>query len=779
MSFNFSQTAGTSGETSIVISATSTTDIEDRIENYTIANNSGNSVVMSVMQKAYVPTEKYINLYPSSITWDGSGGTASLQIQSNDDWVITSNSWIELSRFGEADRGLPHNTISGNGNTIIGIRALENTGTTRTGGITGRCSSDSSISATTTVVQSAYTKPYIQLSYYSINCDSTGTTSSFTITSNVDWYIVVDERWTSVNTESGSGNANITFTVDENTSSFARSCDIAVYARDYGIKVSLTINQDATQLKPYITLSPDRFVVSDKGSTGNTIHVSANCSYDITTEANWITLHSSSGSGDGTVTFDTDPAPLVKFNTGLIEFSNSALSRTVTVERQGEEPYLYCDKSSITVGLDGGVTQFYVYSNVDWAVRVVVGEGKEWFSVEPDYGKLNDKVIVKVEISEVPRTGNIAIMNLEYGLSWYIKVNQKENNKIFYTTNDGNVTSYSTGQYFGDALITNNTYRDGQGVMVFDRDVTFLPQDAFRAQSYSNKLTSIDLPDTIETFGDYSVNHTLGVFEGQDLLVKDINDFFTDSVKYIGYGVFKGCSGLYGDLVLPDSVRFISTNSLLAPEVFRGTSITSVKLQDNIESVPNNIFRDCTSLSSVTIGHSATTIGGSAFRGCTSLEEIVIPNNVTGISSYSFANCTSLKSVVFSSGLMVIFQYGFSGCTSIVELDLPASYPDDMVPDNVFKDCTNLRKITYRKTDFISSDRLGEFIGCTSINEMYFYSQYPPSLANQSGQYFSFPDIPSYGVVHHKPVIEGQTNTYQSWKIRYSQFANWDFIDDL
>lgn len=334
MSFNISSTAGTSGVSTIQVSASATTDVVTKVENYTLTN-SGKSITMQIIQKPVVPLNKYINLVPSAITIDSSGGTASLQIQSNDNWVIGSEGWIQLSRYAEQDRGSVSMELSGNGNTILGIKATENTGSTRNGTITGYCLSNTALTASTTVSQTGnYVAPYITLSYNSISCDYTGITSSVTVSSNIDWYASVDESWITISPSSGSGNGTISFVVNQNNTSIVRSCDIAVYDVVYGIKTLLTIRQSESEEKPYIVLDPDSFIVQESGSTGNTIHVSANCSYDITTDTDWITLNSSSGSGDGTVTFDTDPAQLIKFNTGLIEFSNSALSRYVTVERQ-------------------------------------------------------------------------------------------------------------------------------------------------------------------------------------------------------------------------------------------------------------------------------------------------------------------------------------------------------------------------------------------------------------------------------------------------------------
>ena len=196
MAFNFSSTAGTSGITTITLSATSSTELYNIIENFTLANESNHSLLMPVVQRAYNPSQPYINLIPSAMTWPSSGGYQTIQIQTNENWSWEMDEWLSPSVNGGMS-----------GNTIIPIMASENTGSTRTGEIKAVCLSDSSITASTSVEQAgSYVKPYIELGYYLYMATPESASTAVTVSSNIEWYTMTDSRWITLNTVSGSGN---------------------------------------------------------------------------------------------------------------------------------------------------------------------------------------------------------------------------------------------------------------------------------------------------------------------------------------------------------------------------------------------------------------------------------------------------------------------------------------------------------------------------------------------------------------------------------------------
>lgn len=433
---SFSQTGGTSGITQITISATSTQELADVVNHYTLGNES-TSLDMPVIQKAYVPVQKYITMSPSAITWSSSNNTGSITINSNDSWVVVSDGWIQVSRMYESDISERYNSVSGNGNTIIGISCFENIGDARSGGITAYCQSDSAISATTTVSQAGgYVKPYITLGTYSMQVSGGSVTTAVTVQSNTTWSAITDSRWITINTLSGSGNGNVSFVVDANSSNIERRATITVFNGE--INAVLVLTQAASVSRPYIILSPNSFSVPYEGSTGNTISVSANCDYDIDADVPWITVNAVSGSGDGSVSFSTSASSSTASSIGNIVFSNSDLSRYVSVERSFI-PYLSASTTSISTSSGGGDYEIYVYSNVNWSVSVDEGEVEEitpWLSAMPSSGSNNGSIRVSVLSGDTTKNGNIKIDCVKYGLSVEISIERKVETVLSYNCVD-------------------------------------------------------------------------------------------------------------------------------------------------------------------------------------------------------------------------------------------------------------------------------------------------------------------------------------------------------
>ena len=178
-----------------------------------------------------------------------------------------------------------------------------------------------------------------------------------------------------------------------------------------------------------------------------------------------------------------------------------------------------------------------------------------------------------------------------------------ENNKIYYTTSDNTKLFPTTDASLYGAILISNTYKDGQGVLVFDDAVTKIGGDAF---GWCESLTSVTIPDSVTTIGDYA---------------------------------FCGCSSLTS-ITIPDSVTKIGNYAF-----YNCSSLTSVTIPDSITTIGESAFKSCESLESVTIPDSVTTIGNSAFRDCDSLTSVTIGDSVTTIEDYAFYNCKNLTSV--------------------------------------------------------------------------------------------------------------------------------------
>ncbi len=156
-----------------------------------------------------------------------------------------------------------------------------------------------------------------------------------------------------------------------------------------------------------------------------------------------------------------------------------------------------------------------------------------------------------------------------------------ENNKIYYTTTDGQkLFPNSTEPSVFGAILQSNIYENGVGVLTFDDAITSIGNMAFL---YCSTLASITIPDSVTSIGEYA---------------------------------FYDCKGL-----------------------------TSITIPDSVTSIVNGAFYKCSSLAGITIPDSVTSIGSEAFRECSSLTSITIPHSVTEIYQSAFYYCLSLAKV--------------------------------------------------------------------------------------------------------------------------------------
>ena len=130
-------------------------------------------------------------------------------------------------------------------------------------------------------------------------------------------------------------------------------------------------------------------------------------------------------------------------------------------------------------------------------------------------------------------------------------------NKIYYTTSDNTELLPKTDASLYGAILISNTYKDGQGVLVFDDAVTTIGKRAFR---YCATLTSITIPDSVTTIGDEAF------IDCRRLTSVTIGD----SVTTIGNGAFCYCN-----------------------------SLTNVTIGDSVTTIGDFEFHDCSSLTSV------------------------------------------------------------------------------------------------------------------------------------------------------------------------------------
>jgi hypothetical protein len=107
--------------------------------------------------------------------------------------------------------------------------------------------------------------------------------------------------------------------------------------------------------------------------------------------------------------------------------------------------------------------------------------------------------------------------------------------------------------------------------------------------------------------------------------------------------------------------------------LYRPDAKGHVEIPNNVTSIGDYAFSECTSLVTISIPSSVTSIGDFAFLVCTSLATVDLPNSVTSIGKGAFSVCTSLVTVSIPSSVTSIGDFAFQACTSLATVDLPNS----------------------------------------------------------------------------------------------------------
>ncbi len=256
----------------------------------------------------------------------------------------------------------------------------------------------------------------------------------------------------------------------------------------------------------------------------------------------------------------------------------------------------------------------------------------------------------------------------------------------------------------------NKLYLNGKrvaGKITIPDGVAKIPMFAFEEL---DSITSVTIPDSVTSIGCFAFCDCSGLTSisiGNSVTSIDRNAFYGcrsltsisigNSVTSIGEGAFNGCSGLKDvyitDLAAWCNIKFDSIPMSYADNLYLNNElVTNLVIPDNVTSIGNYTFYNCSSLTDITIPDSVTSIGDSAFKYCSGLTSITIPDSVTSIGYGVFYHCSGLTSITIPDSITSIGDSAFSGCSGLTSITIPDSVMS--IGDNAFDGCSGLTSVT-------------------------------------------------------------------------------------
>lgn len=211
--------------------------------------------------------------------------------------------------------------------------------------------------------------------------------------------------------------------------------------------------------------------------------------------------------------------------------------------------------------------------------------------------------------------------------------------------------------------------------VVFPKDLTALPRSICGT---CKKLESIVLPDNLQTIGQYAF------YEANSLKTLVL----PQTVQTIDNAAFYNTKSL-------DAVTLPSSMKTVGEEAFHYSMMPSLTLNEGLETIGKNAFRECDRIKEVTIPSTLTTLGHAAFWTCDSLRTVTFPEqmeslNFTGDSHFAH-NAQMVKVTMPKTGITTLPDYMFYDCDRLFNIELPTSLTT--INRYVFSGCDSLQTI--------------------------------------------------------------------------------------
>jgi len=399
---SLSPTSGINNGT-ITLNCDPNTSTVSRTGTITVSGTGATSKTITITQAGLTPV---LNVTPSSLTFQDTGGVQSISIESNMTWNLT-----------ESLAFLSLNATSGSNNKTIEVSCQPNNTTLkRTGSIT--LSGTGVPTKTINITQNA-AAPQLSVSPKEMFFDQSGGNQSLSISANTSWTIIENLSYLSLNQTSGTNNSNITVTCQSNTSSVSRSGLLKVVASGLDTQIINISQIGATTL---LNVTPGSMTFNSSGGTQKGL-ITSNTAWEVQENLTYIKVDSLSGVNNGGINITCDSNFSAVTRTGMITIiGKGAVNKTINISQTGVPGFMSVSPNALEFNEAGGKLYFLVKSNTNWTVS----ESLAHISLNKTTGSNADTVWVTCSpnTTTISKTGQITITGVGVS-SQIVTVNQK------------------------------------------------------------------------------------------------------------------------------------------------------------------------------------------------------------------------------------------------------------------------------------------------------------------------------------------------------------------
>ncbi len=329
----------------------------------------------------------HFSLSPTSVNFPAAGSSETLSITANQPWTATtSDAWLTLS----AD--------AGTGDATLDVAAEENTSITRR---TGTVTFQTGATTYTVTISQEGATPTFNVSPESLSFTASGGSASVTISSNQSWTATTSDAWFSISSAEGEGDATLSLSVVANTSTDSRSGTVTLKAGDSSYTVS--VSQEGED--PILSVTPETLSFSADGGN-KSITVTSNLSWTATSSDAWLTVSSSSGEGDATLSVTADENVSIANRTASVTFEGKDRTVIVNVTQDGAAPFFNVTPTTLSFSAEGGSAPVKIVSNQTWTAS----KSADWIALSEveGTGDATLSLTVDANTSTDSRSGTVA-----------------------------------------------------------------------------------------------------------------------------------------------------------------------------------------------------------------------------------------------------------------------------------------------------------------------------------------------------------------------------------